>query len=88
MVARLMKIKNVCDVCGNPRRKVKAYRVAQDGDLVKVELCKEDAAPLEKMLKIGERLPNASRKAKLWTPEEIALEKKRQAVNARNHPRA
>ena len=83
-----MKIKNICDVCENPRRKVKMYRVGQDGDLVKVELCKEDAEPLERLLKLGERVPNASPKAKLWDMEEIAREARRQAQNAKNHPRA
>lgn len=88
MVARLVNIKDICDVCENPRRKVKAYRVAQDGDLVRVLLCKEDAEPLERMLKIGERIPNPSPRAKLWDFEEIEREKKRQRVNAKNHPRA
>lgn len=88
MVARLMKIKNICDVCENPRRKVKTYRVGQDGTLVKVELCKEDAEPLEHLLKLGERMPNASPKAKVWTIEDIEKERRRQAQNAKNHPRA
>lgn len=83
-----MKIRNICDVCGNQRRKVKTYRVGQDGDLVKVELCKEDAEPLELLLKLGERVPNASPKAKIWSIEEIEKERRRQAQNARNHPRA
>lgn len=87
VVARIVKTKDVCDVCQNPRRKVKTYRVGQDGDLVKVELCREDAEPLERLLKIGERIPFASRRAKLWTPEEIERERRRQAQNAKNQPR-
>jgi len=81
-----MKTQNICDVCENPRRKVKTYRVGQDGDLVKVELCREDAEPLDRLLKIGERMPNASPRAKMWTLEDIEKERRRQAQNARNRP--
>ena len=79
MVARIMKIKNVCDVCKNKRRKVKIYRVGFDGTTVAVELCHEHAAPLEQMLKIGEPLTSTTPKVRTWTIEEIMAEKKRQA---------
>ena len=88
MVAQLVKTKNVCDVCGNSRRKVKTYRVGLDGDLVRVDLCSEHAEPLEQMLKLGARLPNASPKARLWTFEEIEKEKRKQVRNARNRPQS
>lgn len=83
MVARIVKIKDVCDVCRNKRRKVKRYRVAQDGDLVAVVLCSEHAKYLDELLKIGERIPNASPRAKLWSIDEIEAEKKR---TKRNRP--
>jgi hypothetical protein len=73
-----MKIKNVCDVCKNKRRKVKIYRVGFDGETVGVELCSEHAAPLEQMLKIGERLNTTTPKVKVWSLEDIEAEKRRQ----------
>ena len=76
-MARIVKIKDVCDVCKNQRRKVKRYRVAQDGDLVSVVLCGEHGEYLDKLLKIGERIASTSPRAKLWTFEEIQAEKKR-----------
>lgn len=79
-----MKIKNVCDVCSNSRRKVKSYRVGQDGDNVKVDLCAEHAEPLERLLKLGERIPNASPRVKVWSMDEIDKEARRQRT--RKHP--
>ena len=84
MVARIVKIRDVCDVCRNKRRKVKLYRLQQDGDKVALWLCSEHGQPLDKLLKIGERIPDASPRARVWTFEEIEAEKRRQAK--RNRP--
>ena len=77
-VARIVKIKDVCDVCKNPRRKVKRYRVQWDSDVVAVYLCSEHGEYLDKLLKLGERVPNQSPRAKVWSMEEIEAEKRRQ----------
>ena len=87
LVAQLTKTQDVCDVCGNQRRKVKTYRVGQDGDLVRVDLCSEHAEPLEKMLKLGARLPSTAKRAKLWSFEEIERERRKQAKKE-NRPRS
>ena len=81
-MATLTKTTSVCDVCKSTRRQVKRYRVAQDGTLVAVDLCSEHGAYLEKLLKLGERVPHTSPRVKLWTPEEIEAEKKRQRRNS------
>lgn len=72
-----MKIKETCDVCKSPRRKTQRYRVGLDGDLVKVDLCRRDGEYLDKLIKLGERIPNASPRVKVWTMEEIEREGKR-----------
>lgn len=78
VVATLMKVKDVCDVCGNKRRKTKRYRVAQDGDLVQVDLCAEDGKYLDKLIKMGERLPNPRPRPLVWSMEAIEAERKKQ----------
>lgn len=77
MVATLTKVEDICDICKRPRRRTKRYRVGQDGDLVKVDLCREDAEFLDRLIKLGERVPNPSPRVKLWTMEEIEKEAKR-----------
>ena len=77
MVASLTNITNVCDVCRNKRRRTRRFRVGQDGDLVRVDLCKEDSEFLDKLIKLGERVPNARPRPKLWTMEEIEREGRR-----------
>lgn len=77
MVATLTKVRDVCDVCGSKRRRTRTFRVGQDGDLVKVDLCREDGEYLDRLIKLGERIPNASPRVKLWTMEEIEREGKR-----------
>lgn len=71
-MAQVVNVKVVCDVCGNPRRSVKPYRVAQDGSSVRVMLCKEHARPVDELLKIGERIPDSSPKVKIYSMEDIA----------------
>lgn len=78
VVASIMRVKDECDVCRNPRRKTKRYRVAQDGDLVQVDLCRQDAEYLDKLIKLGERIPNPRPRPKVWSFEEIAVERKKQ----------
>lgn len=73
-----MKTHVHCDVCKNPRRKTKRYRVAQDGDLVQVDLCREDGEYLDKLIKLGERIPNPRPRPKVWSMEEILKEGKKQ----------
>ena len=73
-----MKVEYICDVCQNPRRKVKPYRVAQDGDSVRVMLCKEHAKPLDDIIKIGERVPSTSGRVKVWDFEEVERLKRQQ----------
>lgn len=77
MVATLVKTKDTCDVCNSTRRRTQRYRVGLDGDLVKVDLCKEDGAYLDKLIKLGERTPNPSPRVKVWTMEEIEREGRR-----------
>jgi hypothetical protein len=74
-------VENICDVCRNPRRKVRPYRLAQDGDSVRVVLCKEHSKPIDDLLKLGERVPSNAPRAKVWSMEEI--EKQRRAQNRR-----
>lgn len=69
--------RSTCDVCKSPRRKTQRYRIGLDGDLVAVDLCREDGAYLDKLIKLGERIPNPRPTPKLWTIEEIEKERKR-----------
>ena len=55
MVTRLISTKVVCSVCQNPRRQAKPYRVGNEVDLTKVDLCREHAIPhAEKDLSLTE----------------------------------
>ena len=66
-----MKTLEICDVCKSTRRKVKPYRVAQDGDSVRLLLCSEHGKPLDDLIKLGERVPSNTPRAKVWDMEEI-----------------
>jgi hypothetical protein len=77
VVATVTNTQSVCDVCQNPRRKVKTFRVGWDGQNVRVDLCREHGEPLEQMLKIGDTIASASPRARVWTMEEIEKEKRR-----------
>ena len=77
MVAQLMVNRASCDVCKSTRRQTKRYRVARDADLVAVDLCRQDAEYIEKLIKLGERVPSTAPRVKLWTMEEIEKEGKR-----------
>lgn len=47
-------VTEVCDVCRNPKRKVRDYRIARDSNrLMRVVLCSEHAEPLEELLKVA-----------------------------------
>lgn len=76
-MAILTDVREVCDVCRNPRRKVTLYRVGRDGLLVKVVLCREHGKYLEELIAIGSVVPDTAPKAKLWTIEEIEERKKK-----------
>ena len=77
----------VCDVCRNPRRKVKRYRVGFDGRLVGVLLCREHAVPVEELIELGTYVPSQSPQPKVWTLEEIEAERRKQAQNKKTAPR-
>ena len=71
-VATITETREVCDLCGNPRRKVRTYRVGYDGHCVKVTLCvSEHAKPLEKAIAVGSPVSSPSPKVKLWDMDEI-----------------
>ena len=80
-MATITETREVCDVCHNPRRKVKTYRVGYDGLLVKVAVCAEHAKPLEKLLDLGTPVRSASPKVKVWDIGEIEKLKKAQKRN-------
>ena len=82
-MTRLISTKAVCDVCRNPRRQVKVYRVGNDVDLTKVDLCREHAIPLDSLIELGVRVSQVAPRAKKWTMEEIEAEKARQAKGKR-----
>lgn len=74
-------VKEVCDVCRNPNRKVKEYRVGRDGNrLLRVVLCHEDAKQIETLIAIGTPTSSNSSEGRLWTMDEIAAEKKRRGI--------
>ena len=83
MVTRLISTKVVCSVCQNPRRQAKTYRVGNELDLTKVDLCREHAAPLEALIELGVRVSQSPPRARKWTMEEIAAEKERQTKGKR-----
>lgn len=76
--------KTVCSVCRNPRRKVSAYRVGQDGVLVTVDLCKEHGAYIEELIALGTIVPFPSSKVKVWDIEEIETRKAQKRKAAPN----
>jgi hypothetical protein len=50
----------VCDKCGK-QDGVSTYEIKHDGGSAKVDLCKEDAAPLAELLKAGTPTPRRGR---------------------------
>lgn len=70
-------------MCRNPRRQAKVYRVGNETDLTKVDLCREHAIPLDTLIELGVRVGQAAPRAKKWTMEEIEAEKARQAKGKR-----
>ena len=83
MVTRLITTKVVCAVCQNPRRQAKPYRVGNEVDLTKVDLCREHAIPLEALIELGVRVSQSPPRARLWTMEEVEAEKARQTKGKR-----
>jgi hypothetical protein len=76
--------KTVCSVCRNPRRKVAAYRVGQDGVLVTVDLCKEHGTYVEELIALGTIVPFPSSRVKVWDIEEIETRKAQRRKAAPN----
>lgn len=77
-MATITEVKNVCDVCQAPRRKVTAYRVGTEGMTVEVELCREHRDLIESLITKGHVIPTPSRRVKVWDVDEIETRKKEQ----------
>ena len=80
-MATVTKTKEVCDVCGNTRRRTRPYRVGEDGVLVRVVLCREHGEPLDSLIKIGSIVQTTAPTARVWTMEEIEARKKKTPPN-------
>lgn len=80
-MAIMTQLHSVCDVCRNPRRKVKTYRV-QNGEAGWVlTLCREDGRTLVALLQHGTEVPATKKPGppvKLWDLDEIEAAKKKQ----------
>jgi hypothetical protein len=77
-VTRLVSSVEVCDVCENPRRKVKMYRVGNSDYLARLWLCREHGSQLDPLIELGVRVAQAPHRAKKWTMEEIDAERTKQ----------
>lgn len=73
----------VCDVCGNREKETTNYRIVSGGRTKELDLCADDAAPVEKFLE-GTRSRTAGRRggtgtrgnARVATPEQIESQKR------------
>lgn len=78
-MATLTRVSTVCDVCRNPKRRTKTFRVTMGDGAVVLILCTEHRKPLESLLKHGTLSEPPKRPGppvKLWEMSEIEALKK------------
>lgn len=83
-MATITEVKNVCDICQAPRRKVRSYRVGTEGVTVEVELCREHRECVDLLIARGHHVPTPSKRVKVWDVEEIEKRKREQKRIAPN----
>lgn len=80
-MAIMTKVSTVCDVCRNPKRRTKTYRVQNGEGSWVLTLDREHAQPLLELLQYATEVPATRRPGppvKLWEMDEIEAERKRQ----------
>ncbi|MFJ1932610.1 hypothetical protein ACIOGZ_08020 [Kitasatospora sp. NPDC088160] len=55
MVEKTITVR-VCNMCEKTDRAVRSYTIAEGGRNLRVDLCEEDAGPIERLMATGERV--------------------------------